>query len=227
MEGTGIGLALVQELVTLQKGHVGAESVFGKGSTFTVTLPLGIGESVGETTPPSLKRAPNRAGAFGEEALRWIPERANVELAPSPANFPSHRAILPRILVADDNADMREYIGRLLGNSYDVRTAIDGAEALDMLKRGAPDLVLTDVMMPKMDGFELLRSIRSDPALANLPVIMLSARAGDTARIEGLTKGADDYLVKPFSAGDLLARIQRSLDVARRQSSPGHRERTA
>jgi len=121
---------------------------------------------------------------------------------------------------------MREYIARIFGQYFNVDTAADGAEALGSIRQRPPDLVLSDVMMPNVDGFELVRAVRSVPATATLPIILLSARAGEEATADGLRSGADDYLVKPFSAGALLVRVQAQLSAARlrttRQESARH-----
>ena len=119
-----------------------------------------------------------------------------------------------RVLVADDNADMRQYLKRLLKEFYEVETVSNGAEALDAIRRQMPDLVLSDVMMPVMDGMALLSSIRQDPIMPSMPVILLSARAGEEAQVEGLDTGADDYLIKPFSARELIARVSAALKIA-------------
>ena len=136
------------------------------------------------------------------------------------------QAAQAKILLVDDNADMRDYIRRLLSGSYIVQTVADGVAALTAIKKNPPDLVLTDVMMPGMDGFELLRSLRSNPATQDIPIILLSARAGEESRIEGLEAGADDYLTKPFSARELLARVEASLKLARLRQEATVRERT-
>ena len=109
-----------------------------------------------------------------------------------------------RILVVDDNTDMRTYIVKLLKNSYVVDEAVDGLDALDKISKFPPDLVLTDMMMPRMDGLGLLQALRKDPMTAIIPVVILSARAGDDTRVEGLQYGADDYLVKPFTGNVTL-----------------------
>jgi PAS domain S-box-containing protein len=214
-EGSGIGLALVQELVKLHGGRVEVESEVDRGTAFTVTIPLGRAhlpadrvEAVRTLTSTGL-----RSDAFREEVLRWLPDERHAleELRPDPAGAQPGGQ---RILLADDNADMRGYLRRLLGD-YEVETVEDGAAALRAARERTPDLVLTDVMMPGMDGFELLRELRADPRTREVPVILLSARAGEESRIEGLAAGADDYLVKPFSAREVLARVQSHLELAK------------
>lgn len=223
-EGTGIGLALVQELVRLHGGVVDVESEVGRGTTFTVTLRLGCehlpGERVGATPVPGATRS--TAAAFLEEALHWLPENASRSGGGSSTRSrpPVAADRLPhpgaRILLADDNGDMRDYVRRLLEErGFAVTTARDGEEAIALATAEPPDLVLSDVMMPKCDGFEVLQRLRSQPATRDVPVILLSARAGEEARIGGLEGGADDYLVKPFGARELVARIEAHLELSR------------
>ena len=225
-EGTGIGLALVQELVRLHGGAVRVDSALGQGSQFTVTIPLGRAH-----LDPARVRDASRlpasnpgARAFVEEALRWLPaDQQDGETAwinsvrdgehPNAGSTPG--ADRARVLWADDNADMRDYVERLLGDRFQVECVADGMEALEAARRRAPDLVLTDVMMPRLDGFGLLRELRNDPMLRDVPVIMLSARAGEESRIEGMQSGADDYLIKPFSARELVARVDAHVRMAR------------
>jgi len=207
-EGSGIGLALVSDIVQLHGGKISVESRPGEGSAFEVRIPLGRGHlpdaRVREDAAPTHPRA---AQAYIEEAMRWLPGADEVVRVDRAANG----ADAPRILVADDNADMREYLGRVLGERYRVELVNNGASALAAARRAPPDLLLTDVMMPELDGFELLAAVRADPALRELRVMMLSARAGEESRSEGLEAGADDYLVKPFSARELLARVDAQL----------------
>lgn len=220
-EGSGIGLALVQELVRLHGGEVHVESALGAGSTFSVRIPVGAGHLPAEHVGRARTQVSTALGAtpFVEEALRWLPEppsdpavTVREATAPTRAAAERHRGC---VLLADDNADMRDYVARLLSPFHDVITAADGQTALRMIHERHPDLVLSDIMMPRLDGLGLLRALRADPELASTPVILLSARAGEEARVEGIEAGADDYLVKPFSARELIARVSGSLALAR------------
>ncbi|MGY1723022.1 ATP-binding protein [Blastococcus sp. SYSU DS0533] len=201
-EGTGIGLALVQELAALHGGTVTVTSEPGRGSTFTVSLPFGEPDAAadGPAAAPS--------DAARGEAESWEQEGTR------PAGRPDGSPDAADVLVVDDNADMRSYLTRLLRPFWAVRTAADGEEALAAVAARRPALVLTDVMMPRVDGFELLRALRADPATRDVPVIVLTARAGQEASVEGLEAGADDYLAKPFRAAELLARVRVALERA-------------
>jgi signal transduction histidine kinase len=204
-EGSGIGLALVRELVKLHGGSVRVESVVDQGTVFTVTLPKGKAHLPQDriNTRRTLTSTASGAAAFVSEALRWLP--AGTDAGPEiNASLKTKRHL---VVLADDNADMRDYVSRLLADRYEVVAVADGQAALDAVEKKLPDLVLSDVMMPVMDGFEFLRRIRANEQTRDMPVILLSARAGEEARIEALEAAADDYLVKPFSARELLATV--------------------
>ncbi len=243
-EGSGIGLALVQELVRLHGGTVRVESEPDRGSTFRVTIPFGKDHLPADriSAPRIFASTGLNAEPYLEEALQWLPRvgpaTSTLESAVSPlsASKPDPIRAQPlegdtrsRILIADDNADMREYLERLLAAQYQVAAVEDGKIALESARRQRPDLILSDVMMPNLDGFGFLHEVRADEFLKNIPVILLSARAGEESRIEGVQSGADDYLVKPFSARELLARVETHLKLARlrRTSEEALARRTA
>ena len=214
-EGSGIGLALVHELVRLHGGTIAVSSEVDHGTTFTIEIPGGKAHLPAESIT-SERLTPTRSShaAFVEEALRWVPTSPNSSPAPGVGPDESGK-FNARILVADDNADMRDYISRLLGSHWAVEAVSDGVEALQAAERSVPDLVLADVMMPRLDGFGLIRELRRQPGTATTPIILLSARAGEEATAEGLRAGADDYLVKPFVASALLIRVEAQLSAAR------------
>jgi signal transduction histidine kinase len=220
-EGSGIGLALIQELVRLHGGSLGVESTLGQGSRFTVTLPLGTAHlPAGHLADGDSPAAPGRGGRpFVEEASRWAQEglAAPAEGALEPGAGPQEGAGEPaHLLLADDNADVREYVRRLLtAQGWTVETAPDGEAALALALARPPDLVLTDVMMPRRDGFGLLRALKEHETTRHVPVIVLSARAGEEATVEGMQRGADDYLAKPFSAKELVSRVAARLEISR------------
>ncbi len=225
-EGTGIGLALVQELVKIHGGKITVESEEGSGSRFTVSIPMGPSHpNDGQVKRRSANATiSTRVDAYVNEAMQWIGEESDLETSAIAMTEDGEALVsqvfestVPRnrVLVADDNADMRQYLHRLLKESYEVETVSNGAEALDAIYRRMPDLLLSDVMMPVMDGIALLKSIRKDPTTASIPVILLSARAGEESQVEGLETGADDYLIKPFSARELIARVSAALKIAK------------
>jgi PAS domain S-box-containing protein len=256
VEGSGIGLALVQELVRLHGGAIRVDSKVGIGTCFIVAMPTsGVDASQTVAQPaaqpasqPASQTAAQPAAApststqtahaarattskqaqsYVEAALRWLPDGASMtdhdvgaddawrvaaEELDGTARGAAHAA---RVLVVDDNADLRDYMRRILSAAgHDVRVADDGVSALDAMRAAPPDLVVSDVMMPRLDGFGLLRELRADPQLRETPVLLLSARAGEEAKVGGLESGADDYLTKPFSARELLARVAGNLQLA-------------
>lgn len=236
-EGSGIGLALVQELVKLHGGTIDAASARGRGTTFRVRIPFGSTHLPEDRLRDAAARpAPLVvASAFVEEALRWLPEDDREARAPiahdalSAADRRFAATFGARIVLADDNADMRTYLRDLLAPYYVVEAVADGVQALGAARRSPPELIVSDVMMPRLDGFGLVDAVRADPTLGGVPVVLLSARAGEEARIEGLDAGADDYIVKPFSSRELLARVGAIIELrrTRQATDAASRRRTA
>ena len=222
-EGSGIGLALVRELVGLHGGAITADSTEQAGTTFTVRIPFGHGHLPDENVVAASGSltAPAAANPFLLEAMRWLPAEGTPDggTGPGPGTLEAAAAALAggarpagagrrdaggkpapaRVLLADDNADMREYLLRLLRPGYEVTSVTNGRTALEAARANPPDIVISDVMMPLLGGLELVAALRSDLRTADVPVLLLSARAGQEAAIEGLEAGADDYLVMPFS----------------------------
>ena len=220
-EGCGIGLALVRELVAIHGGSVDVASVLGEGTAFTVRIPVGTAHLAEDRIAPVSMRgdgwsAPLALGAapYVEEALRWLPSATAADTPPQP----EPTGTTARILVADDNSDMRDYLSRMLSARFQVESVGDGTAALEAIKRRPPDVIVSDVMMPGLDGFQLLAALRAEEATRTIPCILLSARAGEEARIDGLHAGADDYLVKPFAARELIARVDAQLVRAKLRS---------
>jgi signal transduction histidine kinase/DNA-binding response OmpR family regulator len=214
-EGSGIGLALIQELVRLHGGDIGVTSRFGTGTTFRVRIPRGSAH----LDPARLRAKPTRPSsvigvrAFVEEASRWVDPAPD---APEPAARLAERTdARERILFADDNADMREYVARILRERWTVEAVGDGAAARESMRRAPPALVLCDVMMPRLDGVSLVKAIRAEAAFEATPIIMLSARAGGEEAAKALDTGANDYIAKPFSARELVVRVASTLAGAR------------
>jgi signal transduction histidine kinase len=230
LEGAGIGLALVDELVRLHGGTCSASSTPDEGTTITVELPFGSPAKAAGLEAVAPARQPRLLAALPwvEEARGWIADRAvatraaeaaataqPTKGAPATDAATAEAATRARILIAEDNPDMRRYLTELLAPHYDIESVSDGQSALAAARARPPDLLLSDVLMPGLDGFGLLRRLRDDPQTRTVPVVMLSAQAGEEAMLEGLGEGADDYLSKPFSARDLLARVRTHLLLAR------------
>lgn len=212
-EGTGIGLSLVQELVKLQGGTIEVISKVGEGTTFTVYMPFGIKHtSAKQTLSENVEdeTLPKHAQTYMAEATRWSSENKKDDAETIVKSHKGH------ILVVDDNADMREFMKRLLEDAgYSVSLAVDGEDAWEMCQKNLPDLVISDVMMPKLNGFEFLKKVRSAEYTYSLPIILISARAGEVDKAEGLVSGADDYISKPFHTGELIARVEGAVKLGK------------
>jgi signal transduction histidine kinase len=223
-EGTGIGLSLVRELVHLHGGRVTVGSQIDIGTTFRVEIPIGYAHLPPESV--SMQAADPRMSrdvvAHVKEVSRWNSKAefagdalTSADVTPDGGKKISAKAPRDHVLIVDDNPDLRQYLAGLLAPDYDITVAADGQAALETIAVRKPNIVVSDVMMPRVDGFELVRRLRDDADTAALPVILLSARAGEESAIDGLDAGADDYLVKPFSAREFLARVRTHAQLAR------------
>ncbi|MBV8475496.1 MAG: PAS domain-containing protein [Acidobacteria bacterium] len=226
-EGSGIGLALVQELVKMHGGSVTVESEIGVGTTFLISIPFGSAHLPQNriTIQSSAVPAGLIETAYLAEARSWLPGEQRAEYtADATPSVQSISSLVPRgtrktaagkVLLVDDNRDMREYLARLLSTRYEVSTAENGKLGVERALDWRPDLILSDIMMPEMDGYGLVGALRKEVSTSTLPIILLSARAEEEAALEGLERGADDYLVKPFTAKELIARVSAHLTLAR------------
>jgi signal transduction histidine kinase len=208
VEGTGLGLSLVRELARAIGGEVGATSAPNEGSTFTVEIPF---ERAGSEPLEDGERSALHERPIAEsDMLLDVTEPAAI--TPESADEESDR---PRVLVVEDNPDMRQYLADVLARDYEVHAVGDGNAALASLPTFLPDLVLSDVLMPGIDGLALVRALRSSPEYRWIPAILITARAGEDAALEGLGSGADDFIVKPFFSRELRARVQTHIELAR------------
>lgn len=194
--GTGIGLSLTKELVNLMKGKIEVISVEGKGSTFSAWLPISRKASVQK----SHRRAQLQTAIIGQHGPPKSP------YSPTDPN-------LPIALIVEDNPNIAEYIAICLGKQYQLRMATDGQQGIDMALEEIPDIIVSDVMMPKKNGFELCHFLKEDERTSHIPIIMLTAKVDVDSRIVGLRQGADDYLAKPFHEEELLVRMQNLLSI--------------
>ncbi len=228
-EGSGIGLALVSELVRMHGGSIEVDSKLHQGTAFHIRLPLGHAHlATNQISDTSVRRQVSAGAAFHvQEAMSWLPGhsapsidpvgRATEFAVPIETGLPRNEEgeESARVLVVDDNRDMRDYLKELLSSQFDVETAPNGRIAFERAKASLPDLVVSDVMMPEMDGLQLLTALRQEPSTATIPLILVSARAGEEPAIEGMETGADDYVVKPFTARELIARVHSHIKIAR------------
>lgn len=204
-KGTGIGLALVKEIVSLHHGEIFVESIVGEGTVFTVELPLGkdhLGASEIVDEPLVIPSAGKPALATSEMTLSQGSKEKVAENSED----------VPVVLIVEDNTDLRAFIRQHLNDDYRILEAADGVAGLEKAIEAVPDLIVSDVMMPKMDGFVLCQSLKEDQRTSHIPVVLLTARAGEESKIAGLETGADDYLTKPFSSAELRARIKNLIE---------------
>lgn len=216
-EGTGIGLALVRELVHVHHGKIKVKSKEGVGSEFIVAIPKGKAHLPSKQLYENKDQLPSSfiGGTFAEEVSGWLPEDQKM-LKRAVAKY--NRSQGMRIVIAEDNADMREYLRNVLADDYQVLLFEHGQKVLDFLRDGGEtDLILADVMMPELDGYQLVETLKSDPAFAEIPIVLLTAKSDEDAKIEGLDRGADDYLIKPFSGRELRAVIRARINRARKR----------
>ncbi|MGB3788412.1 MAG: response regulator [Phormidesmis sp.] len=215
-EGTGLGLSLVQELAQLHGGEVSVESVYGEGTTFTIELPLGASHlPADQVIEQALATEKGRAAVeLSDIELASATADSTIELPPEAGGAQTERASFEgaEVLVVDDNPDLRAYVSSVLQRrGYQVRTAEQGAAGLEMATTHGPDLIITDLMMPGVNGLEMIERIRKDTALQGTPIILLTAKVDDETRLEGVEQGADAYLSKPFNDRELLAEVRNLL----------------
>jgi signal transduction histidine kinase/DNA-binding response OmpR family regulator len=213
-EGSGIGLALTKELVELHHGEIQVTSEIGKGSTFTVRLPL----RKEHLKPEEIEARGKEQGAIDQDAITPVIQPSIDPSIQAQATSDQRPATSdqPVLLIVEDNADVRDYICDYLEADYQIIEAIDGEDGLVKSIEKIPDLIISDVMMPKMDGYELCRKLKTDERTSHIPVILLTARAGGESKVEGLETGADDYIIKPFDAHELQVRVKNLIEQRRR-----------
>ena len=212
-EGSGIGLALTKELTLHHKGSIYVQSQVGIGSEFVITLNVNKNNyAPTEIVDNTISHAPN-----ANIRELYDDSRKNMNL------FTTDADKKPSLLIAEDNEDVRAYIRDICKSDYDITETANGKQAFQMAKEIIPDIIISDVMMPEMDGNELCQKLKSDDKTSHIPVVLLTARADSSDKIEGLTSGADDYLVKPFNARELLTRLN-NLILQRRQLHEHYRK---
>ena len=209
-EGTGIGLSLTKELIELHRGQIKVESLEGKGSVFHLIFPLGK-----EHLKPEEIFEKHEAEKKVETISDLVEEFSTTIKHSNNFQLPGESE-LPTLLVVEDNSDVKNYIINILSDHYKICEADDGEEGIEKSFKQIPDLIITDVMMPKLDGFQLCNKLKSDFRTSHIPIIMLTAKATMNDKITGLELGADDYIMKPFEAEELKARIKNLLEQRNR-----------
>lgn len=225
-EGSGIGLALVNEFVNIHGGSIKVKSKEGEGTAMMVSILKGKAHLPAKNIYELNERRTSSplSSVFENEAASWLPDKfSEVKFKEGPTSRNEHEH--PRhakVLVVDDNSDLREYVKRILSEKYIIITANNGQSALDLINGGIkPDLILSDIMMPEMDGYEFLTELRRSKSIPRIPFLILTSKASEEARIEGMRRGVDDYLVKPFSSRELIARIDSRIQIAAVQNTVG------
>jgi signal transduction histidine kinase/ligand-binding sensor domain-containing protein/DNA-binding response OmpR family regulator len=211
-EGMGIGLALTKELVALHHGSISVESEEGHGTTFTMQLPVGKEHLKEEEILSRDKSTADIDQAYEELIVGEEIDHGPIKHQPNI----QYQDSKPIILVVEDNTDLRDYIRGFLDESYQVMESGDGEAGLQQAIETVPDLIISDVMMPKMDGYQLCQKLKTDERTSHIPLILLTARAGTENRIEGLETGADDFITKPFDPHELTIRIKNLIDQRHR-----------
>jgi DNA-binding response OmpR family regulator/anti-sigma regulatory factor (Ser/Thr protein kinase) len=210
-EGSGIGLALVKELVDLHHGTIRVQSSVGEGTKFTVQFPTGAGALSADDLvegPPGAEASRPKLVPLGVN--RSTAREVDEPLAGDPGDGK------PIALIIEDNADVRAYIRDCLETAYQVIEARDGVEGIASAQEAIPDLIISDVMMPKKDGYEVCKVLKLDERTSHIPIILLTAKAAVENRLDGLAVGADDYLIKPFEPRELLARARNLIELRRK-----------
>jgi len=216
-EGTGIGLSIVKEYVEMHNGAIEVQSVTGSGTTFILTLPLK------KIEPEFIQHEHFSYAVNHETASMYISDFASDAPGAGAYQVNEVRDKLKSILIVDDNSDIRRYIKDILITSYNIIEAENGIDGMEKVINSKPDLVISDIMMPKMDGYQLLKEIKNNTHTAQTPVILLTAKADEIEKVEGLDAGADDYLTKPFSSKELRARVKSLIKLYQYQKMITHR----
>lgn len=203
--GSGIGLAICKELIELHDGTITAESTVDEGSRFTITLPIviDVASKTDKTESTHLQK---------DDPPETLSPTVSAEAAAPTSEKTSENINAPQILIVEDNDDMRAYIRRQLQADFRIAEAADGAAGFDEAAEVMPALIISDVMMPKMDGYQLCEKLKSDERTSHIPVILLTAKSSGDSKVEGLQLGADDYLIKPFNSRELLVRVKNLIE---------------
>ncbi len=205
--GTGIGLSLTKELVELMHGKIEVESTVGEGTKFTVTVPLGT-KHLNSDEYRMISNLSSKSNEVNDISDRMEKEQESTETA----KISENKENLPHVLVVEDNADIRDYIAENLSDGFIVETAGNGKAGLKRAFKNIPDLVITDIVMPKMDGIELCKNLKTDEKTSHIPVVMLTGKSGFDDRLQGIETGADAYLIKPFNIKELHLQVTKLIE---------------